>query len=826
MSELNSIKSSNSSMQKSNAINIDDIFQVLNRRKKSIILPIISTLLVVFLYNIFAKPVYESNVLLKKESVSDRKLSNDEFERQFSLQTTDELETELEMIKTRSVLEKVINELNLLVTIDEVEFTNGESKSFNFSLKEYEWMLNNPATQRDLPHFKNITIFPPYFGGEYYILKSKNQTLEIYDATTDLLLQTVPSNNQFNLPEMQILVNWPGAKIGDKIYFNVSHLKKTLEVLRKSILVEIADKTSIFNISIKSTSARMAQLLANKIADKYREARLEQKRQTVHNSFEFIDNQLQGVSDTLKKSEQVLSNFKSEQKIAIMDESSKDLINALSELESEKIKTDLELAEYQNKLKEFGREVTERGFFDQTSLSPGEGAYINSPFAALLGQLSDAELKRLDLLQKRKETHPDVINMDDQIAQIKTRLTDYNQNTLTSYRIIINTLRKKQYNLRKLIREYGSKLEGLPIQEAELAKMIRDKNVHEKMYNLLTDKREELRVAEFSKLQDIIIVDSAILPYKPVEPRKVFNIIIGLIFGTSMGLVFVFTKELMDKKISSIDDFEKQYPIPLLAILPKYDKDLLKKINEAKVLENRLVSLMEDQLAFRESYRVLRTKLLHMFGNEKKILMFTSFEENTGKTTVVANFSMTLARAGKKVLIMDCDLRKSAMANFLKLPSNSPGLLQFLTNNLKRPVLYKSFTGEKSTSQNITFIPAGGCVENSSELLESQKFGDLLKTMLPQYEYILIDTAPVTKIVDTLVLGEVVKNVVLVIKPNHTLKNSLVMGIEELNQSNMNLIGFVFNGVELNKMPNRYKEGYGYGYGYGHGSGSVGKIAK
>ena len=293
----------------------------------------------------------------------------------------------------------------------------------------------------------------------------------------------------------------------------------------------------------------------------------------------------------------------------------------------------------------------------------------------------------------------------------------------------------------------------------------------------------------------------------------------------SVKKIVVFIQELFDKKVTSIDDFEMQYPFPLLSILPKYDKDLLKQINEAQVLENRLVSLMEDQLAFRESYRVLRTRLMHLFTKDKKILIFTSCEENTGKTTVVANLAMTLARAGKKVLIIDCDLRKSAMAKFLKLPSNSPGLLQLLTNNLA-PVLYKPFVVEKSTTQIINFIPAGGVVENSSELLESKKLKDLLKAMLPQYDYILIDTAPVTRIVDTLVLGKFVKDVVLVIKPNHTLKNSIVMGIEELNQSNMNLIGFVFNGVELNKMPNRYKEGYGYGYGYGHGTGSVGKVAK
>lgn len=810
-----------------NEINLNEIFEIINRRKKYIILPVISTLLVVIIYNFLARPVYESSVILKKENVGTRRYSQDEFESRFSLQTTDELETEIEMIKTRSVLEKVINELNLMFSIKEIELSTGETIKFNFSLKEYEWYLNSASSQPNLPVFRKVQISPTNLGGNYYIVKSENQNLSLYNAETDSLIQIIAKGSEFNLPGMKLLLNWPTAKLNDKIYFNIIHIAKTLGALRNSISIEIEGKTSIFTINVKSTSARMSQLLANKIADKYRESRLEQKRQTIHYSFEFVDDQLHDVSEKLKDAENELSKFKSDKKITIMDESSRDLIRALSELEAEKVKTDLELAEYRNKLTDLSKEVEQEGYFDQTFMSPIEGgAGKTSPFAVLLAQLSDAELKRLELLQKRKETHPDVINMDNQIEQIKTKLADYNQNTLTSYRIIINSLQKKQYNLRKLIRQYGSKIEKLPLQESELAKMIREKNVHEKMYNLLMDKREELRVAEYSELQDIIIIDSASLPYQPVAPKKKLNLVLGTVLGLFVGIIGVFVQEFLDKKITSIDEVEKQYQFPILAILPEYDKNLLKQINEAKVLENRLVTLMEDQLAFRESYRVLRTKLLNIFDNQKKLLMFTSFEENTGKTTVVANFALTLARAGKKVLVIDCDLRKSAMARFLRLSSKSPGLLQLLTNNLDTPAVYKPFVSERSTSQIINFIPAGGTVENSSELLESQKMKDLLKAMYSHYDYILIDTAPVTRIVDTLVLGKFVKNVVLIIRTNHTSKNSMAMGIDELNQSNMNLIGFVFNGVELNKMPYRYKEGYGYAYGYGYGKGSLGKIAK
>ena len=169
----------------------------------------------------------------------------------------------------------------------------------------------------------------------------------------------------------------------------------------------------------------------------------------------------------------------------------------------------------------------------------------------------------------------------------------------------------------RLIEKYASKLENLPAQETSLIELMRNKNAFEKMFTLLLDKREELRMAEFSKLQDIIIVDPARIPLMPITPRKTLNAVLGIFLGLIIGVTTVFAQDFLDKKISNIDDFEKQYPYPILAILPKFDQNLKNKIVEAKELENRLVVLMEAQLAFR--LRNIHGDVIERFQNRNGV---------------------------------------------------------------------------------------------------------------------------------------------------------------------------------------------------------------
>jgi capsular exopolysaccharide synthesis family protein len=797
-------------------INLEQIFQFINRKKKVLGITILSFFLLATLYNMISKPIYESYVVAKKEEPSDSR-DVDQLKQMFSMQTTDNLSTEIEIIKSGVVLKRVISELNLALIIQEIEWHNGDEEDFDFSLREYADYLNSGIENvSKLPRFEKINVDHDFPGGEILIQKSANGDFAIYNIQKSELMSSKTDSQYVHLkiPGLEISLSWPLSTAGDKLYLKINTVESIIANLNKTIRIARIGETNLAKLTVESESPQMAQILANIIIEKYRNVRLENKRQNVMSSFQFVNDQLEDVKQKLEIAEGELSAFKSENQIAIMDESSRDIIQFLSNLESEKIKVDLELGEYQNKKAQMTKELQNKGYFDQTNLTPQNSDGRGTPFSILLGQLSDLEINRLKLLQRRKENHPDIITINEQIDQVKSKLGEYNQNTITSYDILINTLKNKRADLNRLIGRYSKKIENLPEQNSELIQLTRNKNVYEKMFTLLLDKREEFRLAELSKMQDIIIIESAQISHKPVRPRKILNISIALILGIMVGFGIIFTKGFFEKRITTIEDFEKIAPYPLLTIIPKYNNKLLRDINQAHIYNNRLVTLMEDQSFFRESYRVLDVKLKNFVLSGYKSLIITSCEENTGKTSIAANFAISLAMKNKKVLLIDCDLRKASVATILSKSHSKPGLIQYLTEDISYSYVVSPLLIDKKADKYLDVITAGGTVEHSSDLLESQKMKELIEDMSSIYDQIIIDTPPLTRLVDTLVIGSFINHLILVIRPDHTYKDSVLMAIEELDHSDIEVLGYIMNAADIKNFSGKYKYGYGYGYGY------------
>jgi len=328
-----------------------------------------------------------------------------------------------------------------------------------------------------------------------------------------------------------------------------------------------------------------------------------------------------------------------------------------------------------------------------------------------------------------------------------------------------------------------------------------------------------MRMAELSKLQDIVVVDQPQEPLEPIAPRKRLNMLIALILGGFIGILSIFLLELKNTRLIALDDIEEEFKIPILALIPKYDKDIVKRVNNPEDNKDRFVALMGDNLGIRESYRLLKTKLFYQLDGREKICLVTSCEENTGKTNIVANLAITIAKENKKVLIIDCDLRKAELSKMFDIPLNSPGLIDFITKG-GSPAIYTRVL------KKIDIIPAGGVREDSSSLLSSDRMTSLFKAIdTSVYNYILIDTPPVTRVVDTLVLGQFVKNAILVVRPDTSMKEAVIGGIQELNQAKIKIRGVVANAAEIQKSY-YYRYRYGYGYGYSHDGNGKNNVVK
>ncbi len=820
--------------KKSKEKTLIEIIQIIYNRRFILIGSLLITIIMAVLFNLISTPVYKASGLLKKEVASKDRARGD-FADIIDLQTRDELETEMAWVKTWNVISGVVYELKMNINIKKIINPGGQTIEVDLPIVYF----SDPAVEDkysipfNLPEFRSVITKQKKESAKLYIVKTSNSSFVIRDALTDQLLNSsdgiinssdddlmnkdseititlLEGEAKFELPIADIEISWQNVPLRSRVYIDIQNYYKAMENLKKRMSVQRVGKTNVFEISVKSSSSVAAALMVNRIIDKFRESRIEQQKQTIRYSFKFVDEQLKEMKNKLAEAEDNLSNFKSSGQITTIDQSSRELVQFLSKLEAEKVNTDLLMADYQNKIAEIQNEMNISGYVDQSFLSPGNNTGISSPFSSLLKQLSDLELQRLELLQKRTENHPDVIALDEQIYMAKEKLNSYNQNTLIAYQIIINSLEKKLLKITNLMSKYEVKLEMLPAKENRLARLMRKKNVYEKINNLLLDKREEMRMAELSKLQDIAVVDPAHEPLKPIAPRKIFNLFVALILGGFVGLIGVFLLELKDNKLINLDVLEEEFSIPIFAIIPKYSNIIRDRIKNATESKEKFVTLMDEQEGFRETFRLLKTKLLFQMEGREKIFMITSCEENTGKTSIVANLAISIAQENKKVLVIDCDLRKATLSKMFDVPKNAPGLIEFIERDVA-PTIYTKVL------KNIDILPAGGTREDSSHLLNSERMRLLFKAIDTSfYDYIIIDTPPVTRVVDTLVLGRSIKDAILVVRPGHSFKEAVLGGIQEMLQAKIKLRGIVANAAEI-KESYYYKYRYSYGYGYAYG---------
>ena len=415
------------------------------------------------------------------------------------------------------------------------------------------------------------------------------------------------------------------------------------------------------------------------------EIRTNQQRQNIKESFTSIDSQLTQVSQKLKIAENDLSDYQSQTGITNLDKNSADLVDFLSKLDAEKISNELLLSQYKEKESQLVNIFDKSGYFDQSYLTPEvNNSGNNDAFSSILTKLSELQVRKIELLQKETSSHPDIVNIDNQINQLKKELSTYNQSTLTAYKVIINSLDEKQNKLKSIISKYQSKMHELPSAETKLARLTRGKDVFEKVYNLLLDKREELRVKELAQFQDINIVDSASLPSDPISPKKNLVLVLCLFLWAILVTSYIIIGEFKVRKYLLLEEIEDNLRLPLYSIIPEYPRRLQKRINKTKELSEKFPVMLNDNEGISESYRLLRTRLEFNPNKDDNIIMFTSCEEHSGKTATVANLAMSLISAGKKVLLIDADLKRCGLSDLFCISREIPGLSSFLKGEMNK----------------------------------------------------------------------------------------------------------------------------------------------
>lgn len=579
--------------------------------------------------------------------------------------------------------------------------------------------------------------------------------------------------------------------IGDKYYFYKNDFNSLVNSFKNRLNVDLrSPNSSILWLWISGSVPERIVDYINKLIEVYLRQSLEAKNRVVINTIKFIDNQLEGVIDSLDEVEDKLQLFKQNNKILDISKEGEMLFEELDKLQQEKKIIEIKRNFYDYLVKDFNKngELT-------TGISP--------TFLDIQDPILDALLVQYQTLQSEKEilgydVKKDIPSLD--IINLKLKSL---QKELSEH--ITNSLRAIEYNMNDISKKIGQidfKLRQIPSVEREILNIQRRYKLNDNIYTFLLERRTEAGITMASnspggKILDVARHENVIKNTPKAGGNRTKIIFICLL----IPILIIVIKEFFNNKIIDKSDVEKSTTIPILGSITK---------NAQKV---DIPTHEFPKSPISESFRLLKTNLQFLLVDKNKpVISVNSTISGEGKTFCSTNLAALLAHSKKKTLLIGLDLRKPTA----HLPFNHPnviGLSSYLIGlyNLD-DILFETHV------RNLTLIPSGPVPPNPAELIESEKMLELIEILKKQFDYIIIDTPPVAHVTDAVLIARFCDANIFVLRQNYSSKN-VVNVVEELHvNKKMNNMGIIINDVNPSVIYGlKYGYGFTYGYNYGYG---------
>ena len=743
-------------------------------------------------------PVYNisATVLIKDEKKGGGANMSSELEKMGLngfVSSSSNIENEIEVLKSRTLAREVVSSLGLFVTyMDEDKFPNKElyrTSPVLVSLTPQEAdrlpqtmeidMLLQPAGAMDVQvkvgkkeyrkHLEKLpAVFPTDEGTVAFFANN--------DTLSSLRPESVTTERHITA-----YINRPFA---------------VAKGYAGSLLITPTSKaTSVVTVSLKNSNTQRGKDYIDKLLEMYNINANNDKNEVAQRTGEFIDERIDIISKELGSTERDLENFKRSAGITDLTSEAQIALTGNAEYEKKRVENQTQI----NLVMDLKKYLQGSEY----EVLPANVGLQDAGVAGAIDRYNEMVAERKRLLRTSTESNPAIVNLTTSIRAMRSNI----QTTLDA------TLKGLEITKADLIREasrYSRRISDAPTQERQFVSIARQQEIKSGLYLMLLQKREENAIVLAAIANNAKIIDEAQADSTPISPKRMMIYLAALAFGIGIPVGVIYLIGLTKFKIEGRADVEKLTSLPVVGDIPLADE----KTGAIAVFENQN-NLMS------ETFRNVRTNLQFMLENGKNVILVTSTVSGEGKSFISANLAISLSLLGKKVVIVGLDIRKPGLNKVFNLPKKEYGITQFLTNST---VNLMDLVHHSDINKNLYILPGGTVPPNPTELLARDGLEKAVEILRKNFDYVILDTAPVGMVTDTLLIGRVADLSVYVCRADYTRKTEFTL-INELAENNkLPNLCIVINGLDLQKKKYGYYYGYGkygkyYGYGkhYGYG---------
>ena len=720
------------------------------------------------------------------------------------ISSSQNIDNELEVLRSKTLVKEVVNQLNLYVSYtDEDEFP---SKNMYKTSPIIVSLTPQEAEKLRDPMIVEMSLYPQgsldvgvTIGDKEYqkhfeklpaVFPMDEGTLAFFQSPDSLMAKkdTTEESSAQNVRRITAKINSP---------------MKVARVYCENLTIEPTSKTtSVAVISLKNSSLQRGQDFINQLLEMYNRNTNNDKNEIAQKTAEFIDERIDIISKELGNTEANLENFKRNAGITDLTSEAQIALTGNAEYEKKRVENRTQISLLEDLRKYI------RG--NEYEVLPSNVGLQDAALVATIERYNEMLVERKRLLRTSTENNPAIVNLDTSIRAMKSNVQATLDGTLQGMLIT-------KADLDREANRFSRRISDAPGQERQFVSIARQQEIKAGLYLMLLQKREENAIALAATANNAKIIDEAIADDIPVSPKRKIIYLIALVLGVGIPVGIIYLIGLTKFKLEGRADVEKLTTVPIVGDIPLTDEKN-EKDGSIAVFENQN-NLMS------ETFRNIRTNLQFMLQNGKKVILVTSTVSGEGKSFISANLAISLSLLGKKVVIVGLDIRKPGLNKVFRLPTKEKGITLYLANP---DTDLMSLVQPSDVNTNLSILPGGTVPPNPTELLARDGLDKAIEILKKNFDYVILDTAPVGMVTDTLLIGRVADLSVYVCRADYTHKVEYTLINELAEEKKLPNICTVINGVDLKRRKYGYYYGYGkygkyygygkrYGYGYGYG---------